>query len=114
MKTLQKIPMQLIEVEFIPENSDMEPGKFYYSEKYQTGSHVCVCGCGDVYPVPIKSGEWVILDKQSLTITPSFAHRIHCKAHYVITGGNANLLQEGLPKSMWHERTGFQDTQPGE
>ena len=30
MKTLQKVPLELVEVEFIPPHNEMEFGKLYY------------------------------------------------------------------------------------
>ena len=104
--------MQLVEVEFIPEQ--LEEGKFYYSEKYQTASHLCACGCGQNFPVQIKQGEWNITTKEPLTVTPSFQHRIQCMAHYIITDGFANIVNYPKPKSEWFHRYGFQDAQPGE
>ena len=96
MKTLQKIPMQLIEVEFIPEI--LEEGRFYYSEKYKTASHSCPCGCKTIYPIQIKKGEWSIINKENLTITPSLYHRINCEAHYIITDGFANIVNYPIEK----------------
>ena len=91
--------MQLVEVEFIPDN--MEEGIFYYSKKYSTASHLCACGCGQNFPVPIGEGQWNITQKEPLTVTPSFYHRIQCKAHYIITNGVANIVNIPMPKSEW-------------
>ena len=99
MKTLAKIPMQLVEVEFIPEV--IEEGKFYYSEKYQTATHLCPCGCGQKFAVQIKQNEWSILQKTPLTVTPSLWHKIQCRAHYVINNGFANILNYPIPKENW-------------
>lgn len=112
MMTLSKTPFEIVEVELIPDQID--PGKFYYSEKYHTASHICPCGCGGVFSIPIQDGEWIIIDLKPLTIEPSLSHRINCKAHYVIQKGNAILLKEGLPKSMWGVNHGFDHAQPGE
>ena len=104
--------MQLIEVEFIPEK--LEAGKFYYSEKYKTASHLCACGCGQNFPVPIKQGEWNITKKEPLTVTPSFQHRIQCMAHYIISDGFANIVNYPKSKEEWFTRAGFQESQSGE
>lgn len=77
--------IELIEVEFIPDHID--DGKFYYSKKYKTSSHLCPCGCGQHFSVPIKDGEWSIQNNNPLTVNPSFFHRIGCRSHYVITEG---------------------------
>lgn len=111
MKTIFKKPFELVEVEFIPET--LEEGRFYHSEKFQIANHLCPCGCKQEFPVPIKPGEWQITNKDNLSISPSFLHRIHCKAHYVITNGNANILREGLPQNLWYMNYGH-DLQPGE
>ncbi len=112
MKTLSKTPMQLVEVEFIPER--LEEGKFYYSEKYATASHLCACGCGQNFPVQIKNSEWSINNKEPLTVRPSFHHRIQCMAHYIISDGFANIVNYPKPKEEWFIRHCFQDFQPGE
>lgn len=114
MKTLRKIPIDLIEVEFIPEKNDMVLGKLYYSDKYKTASHLCPCGCGEEFSIPIKGGEWRIVDTNRLTIEPSLAHRINCKAHYVIQNGSVHLLSGGVPRSEWNKRYYFDDSQLGE
>jgi len=100
--------MQLIEVEFIPEQ--LEEGKFYYSEKYQTASHLCACGCGQNFPVPIKQGEWNITKKEPLTVTPSFCHRIQCMSHYIITDGFANIVNIPREKRDWYNQIEFTNT----
>ena len=112
MKTISKIPFKLVEVEFIPET--LESGVLYYSEKHKTASHLCACGCGQNIAIPIKKGEWSIISKEPLTIAPSLHHRIQCKAHYTITNGFANIVNNPILKSEWFTRYGFHDAQPGE
>lgn len=91
MKTLKKIPMQLVEVEFIP--AEMEFGKFYYSREYKVSNHLCVCGCGQQTPFPIKEGEWTLKnDNDKLTVSPSILQRGGCKSHYIIRDGIANIV----------------------
>jgi len=58
MKTIAQVPLELVEVEFIPEKSVMEFGKLYYSKEYKTTNHLCPCGCGQITPIPIKEGAW--------------------------------------------------------
>lgn len=114
MKTLKKVPLELIKVEFIPEVDKMEFGKIYYSEEYNISNHLCPCGCGTQTPLPIKEGEWFLVmaaDKPS--ITPSIQHKFNCRSHYVITNGIANMLNEPVPKHLW-DGVAFDHSQPGE
>lgn len=105
--------MQLVNVEFIP--NELQVGKFYYSEMYQTATHICPCGCGQHIPIPIKEGEWQILNKEKLTVVPSFQQRMKCMAHYVITDGYVNILQQGQPREYWDAQFyNNYDAQPGE
>ncbi len=93
MKTLEKVPLDLVEVDFIPESKDMEFGKFYYSREYETSNHLCACGCGHSTPLPIKEGEWNISIKDSkITVSPSILQRFDCRTHYIITNGIANIV----------------------
>lgn len=76
MKTLKKVPLELVEVEFIPDIKDMMFGKFYYSRKYNVSNHLCVCGCGTQVPIPIKEGDWILTNEnEKLSVTPSLQHR---------------------------------------
>lgn len=92
MKTLKKVSLELVEVEFIPEI--LEEGKFYYSKKYNASNHLCPCGCGDKTYLPIKENEWTLSidDKKRISITPSILRRLGCQSHYIITNGIANLV----------------------
>jgi len=91
MRTLKKVPIKIKEVEFIPEK--LEFGILYYSEKYETTSHLCLCGCGELCVLPIKHGEWDLLKNGGdLCITPSILQRFECKSHYIITNGIANFI----------------------
>ena len=116
MRTLKKVPIVLVEVkDFIPELELMEAGKLYYSKKYQVSNHLCPCGCGTQTPLPIKDGEWSLtVSNGNITISPSIQHRNNCKSHYIITDGNANIVNLPLPKERWNMRYGFDDSQPGE
>ena len=113
MKTLKKVKLELIEVEYIPEVKDMMLGAFYYARNWDASNHLCPCGCGSQTPLPIKEGEWTITNENNLTINPSIQHRHDCMSHYVITNGNANMLNEPVPKQHWNFRS-QDDAQPGE
>lgn len=90
MKVNQKVAFILKEVLTVPEK--MEPGVFYYSEVYESASHLCACGCGQEWPVPIKPGQWEVQTKEPLTINPSFQHRFGCKSHYIFKDGFALIF----------------------
>lgn len=94
MKTLKKVPVELIELkedEFISE--DLEFGKLYYSNNYSVLVHLCCCGCGQKIAIPIKEGEWSVFPNNGkVTITPSLQHWNGCKSHYIITDGIANIV----------------------
>lgn len=93
MKTLKKVPLELVEVEFIPNFTDMQFGILYYSKEYKTTNHLCPCGCGIQTPIPVKEGEWdLLIENNKVTISPSILHRLGCQTHYVITKGIANII----------------------
>jgi hypothetical protein len=93
MKTLNRVPLELVQVEFIPSYNEMEFGKLYYSQEYKTTNHLCPCGCGQSTPIPVKEGEWSLsISNGKATISPSILHRLYCRTHYVITNGVANIL----------------------
>lgn len=93
MKTKKKVPLELIEVEFIPHHNEMEFGKFYYSKKLKCANHLCPCGCRFPTPIRITTGEWdlKIIDNK-LNVSPSILQRFGCKTHYIITDGMANIV----------------------
>ena len=89
--------MQLVEMEELPNYDDLEPGKFYFSRKYNISKHLCCCGCHSLIAVPIhfindrrnntNNANWVMTNKSPLTIAESFQHRGGCESHYLITNG---------------------------
>jgi hypothetical protein len=95
MKTLKKVPIQLVEIgwdEFIP--NEIEEGKLYYSERYKVAVHKCLCGCGVKAPINIEPDGWTLTKNEEgeVTVTPSLFHRFECKSHYIITNGIANFV----------------------
>ncbi|WP_412464199.1 DUF6527 family protein [Flavobacterium mekongense] len=94
MKTLKKVPIELVVLEGENTLPDvLEFGKMYYSPEYKGASHLCLCGCGTEVYIPIKQGEWSIDNTNNkLTVKPSLAHRFDCKSHYIITNGIANFV----------------------
>lgn len=91
MKTLKKVPLELVEVEFVP--ATMEPGKFYYSREYKSSNHLCACGCGQQVPLPLWENQWRIeISEAGFTVRPSILQRFGCKSHYIITKSVANIV----------------------
>lgn len=91
MRTLAKVPLELVQVEYVPEQ--LEQGKFYYTKEYKSSNHLCVCGCGQEVPIPIKKGEWnITIENGKFSITPSLQLRMGCKSHYIITNSIANIV----------------------
>jgi len=93
MKTLKKVPLELVEVKFIPPHNEMEFGKLYYSKEYETTNHLCPCGCGMQSPIPVNDVGWhLTINDNKVTISPSILHRMGCQSHYIITNGIANIV----------------------
>lgn len=91
MRTMAKVPLELVQVEYVPEQ--LEQGKFYYTKEYKSSNHLCVCGCGQEVPIPIKQGEWnITIDNGKFSITPSLQLRMGCQSHYIITNSIANIV----------------------
>ena len=100
MKTLRKEIIEVKNVEYIPLAIDMKQGVLYYSEKFKTAGHLCLCGCNMPVFTPVnknpntyKSDFWNLsVNNKGVTMTPSLFHRIGCKSHYIITNGVANFV----------------------
>lgn len=102
MKTIRKVKVKPVCVEFIPDKNDMIQDEIYISATYKTAVHLCLCGCGNLSVTPfMDDNDWKITLKQStgglddggLSITPSILNK-NCPnmAHYVITNDVANIL----------------------
>lgn len=87
-----------VAVKHIPEHKDMEYGKVYISEEYETSSHLCPCGCGELVVTP---GSHIIEGKDygwittfvngELTLHPSVGNfQLPCKSHYFIVKNKIN------------------------
>lgn len=93
MKTLKKVPIEPVFVEFIPEQ--LEPGKLYISEKYKAALHLCLCGCGEVVSTPLSRDEWELVKfpDNKVTLSPSIGnYSFTCKSHYIIVKNVANFV----------------------
>ncbi len=99
MKTIRKENIEPIyashlnDGDFLPEKDDLEQGKIYISEKYQTSKHLCLCGCGELTVLPFGRDGWKLYNTNGkITITPSILQRFACKSHYIIRDGVANFV----------------------
>ena len=97
MKTLRKIPVTLVQVEYIPK--ELEDNTIYLSAEYSIAVHKCLCGCGELAAMPLNiKGEtdgwnYSIDAQERVTFTPSVLNT-HCpnRYHYIITNGIANVV----------------------
>jgi hypothetical protein len=93
MKTLKKVEITPVYVEFMPEV--LEEGKLYISEKYGCAQHLCLCGCGIKTHTPLGDGGWQLIkhDNGKISLTPSISnYQFECKSHYILTKNVANFV----------------------
>lgn len=71
-------------VEFIPEQ--IQTGKLYISEQYETAIHKCCCGCGEEVVTPLRASGWRLVKRgQSVSLNPSIGNwKYPCQSHYFI------------------------------
>ena len=93
MKTLKRVTVIPMMVEFIPDT--LKQDFIYISRIYETATHLCLCGCGNLSVTPLNKNGWTITDSPSgkVSFTPSILNN-NCpnKCHYVITNNIANIL----------------------
>ena len=90
-KRLERI--EPVFVEYLP--NQLEYGKLYISEKFETTSHLCACGCGELVVMPFKAGGWSLTknDDGTVTMRPSVGNfEFPCKSHYYITNNKIEWL----------------------
>ena len=94
MKTIMKVEIEPVYVEFIPEQR--EEKKVYISEKYKVSVHSCLCGCGKATVLPLDPVHgWNLIkhDSGKVSFTPSIGnYQFLCKSHYIITNNVANFV----------------------
>lgn len=96
MKTLKKVSIEPVYVEFIPDI--LEEGKFYISEKYKCAAHNCLCGCGMKTITPMMGQpphDWKIVNESEgvISLIGSVGNfKFPCKSHYIITKNVANFV----------------------
>jgi CDGSH-type Zn-finger protein len=101
MKTLRKVTIKPVCVEFIPDKKDMVQDEIYISAEYKTAVHLCLCGCGNLSVTPFMDDtDWRVMLRQSngrdaggLSIIPSILNT-NCpnRYHYIITDNVANVV----------------------
>ena len=71
-------------VEFIPDQ--LESGKLYISEEYETAVHKCCCGCGEEVVTPLSPADWrCTKGANGVSLSPSIGNwSYQCKSHYFI------------------------------
>lgn len=93
MKTLKKVEIKPVFLEFIP--SKLEQGKVYISEENKISIHKCLCGCGEKVVMRLNNEGWKLEKHQSgkVTFYPSIGnYNFPCKSHYIITKNVANFV----------------------
>ena len=103
IETLTYVP-----VVHVPE--DLEDGKLYVSERFQTAVHRCCCGCGEEVVTPIHPTEWRLqVAENQVTLRPSIGNwNIACRSHYWIKAGRVvwarEMSREEIARSRKRDR----------
>lgn len=96
MKTLKKVPyIPVFLPAELPPKEELEQGKVYISEKYETSVHLCLCGCGNLTVLPLTNDMWKLikLDKNTVSFVPSVGnYNFPCRSHYIMTLNVANFV----------------------
>ena len=94
MRTLKKVSIEPVFVEFIPDYNDLEQGKLYISETYKCAVHLCLCGCGELTVTPLTNTGWTLIKNNGkISLTPSIGnYQFACNSHYIITNNVANFV----------------------
>ncbi|GAN94649.1 hypothetical protein Gbth_076_041 [Gluconobacter thailandicus F149-1 = NBRC 100600] len=79
----------------------IESGILYWSQEYEMSAHRCACGCGDVIQLPVDELNFRITqDSQGVTLRPSVGNWGVCDAHYYITNGRVEWLEQMSPAAI--------------
>lgn len=92
MKTIRKVEIVPVYVDLVPE--ELEEGKLYISEAYETAIHLCLCGCKNKTVTPLNKGQWTLIKaKDKISLVPSIGnYYFPCRSHYIITNNIANFV----------------------
>jgi len=71
-------------VEFIPD--EIKDGVLYISIRYNTATHKCPSGCGEIVVTPITPTDWTLIwNGESVSLYPSIGNwSLPCESHYWI------------------------------
>lgn len=71
-------------VEFIPR--ELDEGILYISQRFNTASHLCCCGCGLKVVTPLNPAKWQLKDHgHTVSLSPSIGlGSFPCRSHYWI------------------------------
>ena len=93
MKTIKKIEITPVFVEFIPET--LIQNEVYVSKEYEVSVHLCLCGCGNKSVTPFgKPSAWEFIDNNGkISLVPSILNT-NCpnNYHYILTNNVANVV----------------------
>lgn len=93
MKTLKKVEIEPVFVEFVPDV--LEENKLYISEEYKCAIHLCLCGCGEKTITPLGGGRnWDLVKEPNGTVSLIGSvgnYNFPCNSHYIITKNVANF-----------------------
>jgi hypothetical protein len=86
-------------VDFIPK--ELEDGVLYISQRFQTASHRCACGCGTKIVTPFRNAEYTLVVKgDRVSLSPSIGNWNHpCQSHYWIKD-NAVMWSSAMTKEQ--------------
>jgi hypothetical protein len=92
MKTLKKVEIIPVFVEFIPDT--LMQDFVYISKEYETAVHLCLCGCGNLSVTPIGKNGWSFRETNGkISLSPSILNN-NCpnRCHYIHTDNIANIV----------------------
>ena len=94
MKTIKKVGVRPVFVEFCPEKEFMLEGHIYISKKYNSAIHLCLCGCKNETVTPLTYHQWTLtVEGEKISLSPSIGNfNFPCKSHYIITKNVANFV----------------------
>lgn len=87
-------------VEFIPDNLD--EGRLYISETYQTAIHKCCCGCGEEVVTPLSPVDWQFKKGiHGVSLQPSIGNwNYKCQSHYIISNNTVIWASKFTPQEI--------------
>ncbi len=98
MSRIDRITLE--HVEFIPDV--LETGVLYVSDRYQTASHLCCCGCGMEVVTPLNPVRWQLREEEGAAwLYPSIGNSsFECRSHYWIQRGKVVWAKQMSPSMI--------------